>query len=95
MEIDYRILVHGSCNSPAGTFAEEWIAHGTFVGTLKDDSVSGTFVYTAEVRNQGEVQGRMVFGSGLDGVLTVHGRFSDGSLAYSGAVEPKRGIRSR
>jgi len=87
MEINFRILVHGPCGSPAGTFDEEWIAHGMFAGTLKGDSASGTFVYTADVRDGGQVRGRLAFGSGLDGELTVRGRLSDGSLAYAGAVE--------
>jgi hypothetical protein len=86
MEINYRILVHGPCGSPAGTFDEEWIAHGTFDGTLEGDSASGTFVYTADVRDNGQVSGKLAFGSGIDGELTTHGAFSDGSLAYSGSV---------
>lgn len=92
MEINYRILVHGACGSPAGTFDEEWIAHGTFAGILEGDSASGTFVYTAKVRDKGQVSGTLAFGSGLDGELTIRGRFSDGSLAYAGVVELESGI---
>lgn len=95
MEINYRILVHGPCGSPAGTFDEEWIAHGTFDGTLRGDSASGTFVYTADVRDGGQVRGRLAFGGGLDGELTVRGRFSDGSLTYSGEVEMEGGVGGR
>lgn len=95
MEIDYRILVHGPCGSPAGTFDEEWIAHGTFAGTLVSDPVSGTFVYTAEVRGGGEIRGRMVFGDGLDGELALRGRFSDETVSYAGSVKRGSGVRSR
>ena len=95
MEINYRVLVHGPCGSPAGTFDEEWIAHGRFDGTVKGDSGSGTFVYTARVRDGGQVSGTMTFGGGLGGELAIRGRFSDASLAYSGAVGPESGIRRR
>lgn len=92
MEIDYRILVHGSCGSPAGTYDEEWIARGTFTGSLADDSTSGSFVYTGEVRDGGEVSGRMEFDQGLEGELVIHGRFSDGSLTYSGSLRQGRSV---
>ena len=95
MEINYRILVHGPCGSAAGSFDEEWIAHGTFDGTLEGDSASGTFVYTAEVRDRGQVSGTLAFGSGLDGELAIRGRFSDGSLTYSGVVKLDSGVRGR
>ena len=95
MEVNFRILVRGPCGSPAGTFDEEWIAHGTFHGTLKGDSASGTFVYTADVRDGGRVRGRLAFGGGLGGELTIRGRFSDGSLAYSGEVEVEGRVGGR
>ena len=87
MEIDFRILVQGPCGSPAGTDDEEWIAHGDFEGNLDGEPVSGSFAYTAQVRSGGEVDGRMVFGDGLDGELTIGGKFSDGELRYSGVLE--------
>lgn len=84
MEIAYRILVHGPCGAPAGTYDEEWIARGTFEGKLGDAATSATFVYTAEVRDEGAVRGTMTFGGELQGELTMRGRFSDRELRYSG-----------
>ncbi|MEZ4415953.1 MAG: hypothetical protein R3E10_09355 [Gemmatimonadota bacterium] len=87
MEIDFRILVQGPCGSPAGTYEETWIAHGTFEGSLGQETASGSFVYTAAVRSGGQVDGRMVFGDGLEGALSIEGRFSAGELEYAGTVE--------
>ena len=84
--VDYRILVAGGCGAPIGTFDEEWIAHGTFSGTLDGAPASGRFSYTARVKAGGEVEGRMVFGQGLKGTLRIHGNFGDGSLSYDGQV---------
>jgi hypothetical protein len=63
------------------------IARGALTGTLKGDSTSATFFYTAEVHDGGEVMGRMVFGGGLHGDLAVSGRFPDGDLRYAGDFE--------
>lgn len=87
LEADYRILVAGGCGAPIGTFDEQWIAHGTFSGTLDGAPVSGRFSYTARVKTGGEVEGRMVFGQGLQGTLSIHGSFGDGYLSYDGHVE--------
>lgn len=86
IEIDFRILVAGSCGLPPGTFDEEWIAYGTFVGTVKGSPVSGSLSYVADVKAGGEVNGRIVFGQGIEGELRVHGNFSDGRLSYEGWV---------
>lgn len=83
-EIDYRILVAGSCGSPAGTFDEQWIAHGTFTGQVDKADASASFTYTARVNAGGQVDGRIVFGQGLEGELDVHGNFGDGKLTYTG-----------
>ncbi len=84
--IDYRILVIGSCGSPLGTFDEEWIARGTFAGTVNDVSASASFTYTAIVKAGGEVTGQIVLGQGLGGDLRIHGNFGDGKLAYEGQL---------
>jgi hypothetical protein len=84
MVIDYRILVAGPCGSPAGTFDEDWIAYGTFDGTIKGVSASGALTYTAHVKAGGQVDGQITLGQGIDGVLRVHGNFSDGKLTYEG-----------
>jgi hypothetical protein len=95
MEIDYRILVQGPCGASAGTYHEEWIAHGRFTGILENDSTSATFVYTAEVGDAGEVTGSMVFGGSLRGRVTVSGRFWEGELRYAGDLVRASGGRSR
>lgn len=87
LEADYRILVADGCGDPIGTFDEQWIAHGTFTGTLDGAPASGRFSYTARVKAGGEVEGRMVFGQGLQGTLRIHGNFADGYLSYDGHVE--------
>jgi predicted ester cyclase len=87
LEADYRILVAGVCGAPIGTFDEQWIAHGTFNGTLDDVPASGRFTYTARVKAAGEVEGRIVFGQGLQGTLRIHGNFGQGYLSYEGDLE--------
>jgi hypothetical protein len=82
--IDYRILVHGPCGPPPGTFPEEWIAHGQFSGTLSGTDTRASFTYVARVAKGGQVEGEIVLGSKLDGKLKVTGWFSDGRLSYSG-----------
>ncbi len=92
-DIDYRILVIGPCGSPVGTFDEEWIARGSFAGTINGVSGSGNFTYTATVKAGGEVSGQIVLGQGLGGDLRVHGNSSGGKLAYEGQltlVEPEQ-----
>jgi len=88
LEIDYRILVHGPCEEPPvlGKYDEEWIAHGTFTGTIGDAAASGTLTYTAVVQAGGEVEGRMLLGGGLDGELAISGNFGNGELSYRGRV---------
>lgn len=87
LEADYRILVAGGCGAPIGTFDEQWIAHGTFTGTLDGAPASGRFSYTARVKAGGGVEGRMVFGQGLQGTLSIDGNFGGGYLSYDGHVE--------
>ena len=86
--IDYRILSAGPCGSPAGTFDEEWIAHGTFTGTLNGAAVSGGLSYTATVTAGGDVEGTIILGPELEGELEVFGNFGDGTLTYEGWVSP-------
>lgn len=85
-DIDFRILVHGPCGHPPGTFTEEWIAHGNFVGSLEGDSARAGFTYTATVEGSGEVSGLIVLGQGLNGELRIRGKFSDGKLSYDGQL---------
>lgn len=87
VEVDFRILVAGPCGSPPGTFDEEWIAHGEFIGTMNGTAAAGRFDYVARVRAGGDVEGRIVLGQGLTGELTVHGNFGEGSLSYNGWVD--------
>jgi hypothetical protein len=88
LDIDYRILVRGPCETPpvVGKYDEEWIAHGTFSGTIDSSAASGSLTYTARVQAGGDVEGRIQLGGGLDGELTVSGNFEDGMLSYDGRV---------
>jgi hypothetical protein len=61
-DVDFRILVFGPCGHPLGAFAEEWIATGTFVGSVHDKSTTAKFTYTATVKRGGEVSGQIVLG---------------------------------
>lgn len=85
-DVDFRILVLGPCGRPLGTFAEEWIARGEFVGSLDGRSATARFTYTATVEPGGEVSGLIVLGQGLDGELRIRGSFSDGELIYEGQL---------
>ena len=86
-EIDYRILVFGECGVPPGTYNEEWIAHGTFNGSIDKIPISGSLSYTAEVKAGGELVGRIIFGQGIVGELIVKGNFKNGKLSYSGWID--------
>ena len=86
LEIDFRILVYGSCDKPSGTFNEEWIAFGSFNGTVDGSPSSGMFTYTADVKAGGDVKGKIIFGQGIEGELLVKGNFSDGKLSYNGIL---------
>jgi hypothetical protein len=68
-------------------FDEEWIAYGTFQGTVNGLAASGKLRYTARVRGGGDVEGRIVLGQGVNGELTVRGHFGDGRLSYTGHVD--------
>jgi hypothetical protein len=87
--IDFRILVHGPCGSPPGTFDEEWIARGESSGTLRGEPYSTRLTYTARVED-GDIQGLVVFGPGLTGRVDVTGRFEERRLRYSGWVARRR-----
>ena len=86
LEIDYRILVHGPCNKPAGTYGEEWIAYGSFSGAIDGKSGSGKFSYTANVKAGGDINGKIIFRWGVEGELNVRGNFKDGKLSYDGRI---------
>lgn len=88
--LDYRILISGPCGAPPGTFDEEWIAHGTFTGTVNGATASGNLSYVAAVSAGGDVKGRMVLGQGLEGELEVRGNFGDRELSYRGSAEEGR-----
>lgn len=88
LEIDYRILVYGPCEVPPviGKYDEEWVAHGTFTGTIDGSATSGSLTYTARVRAGGDVEGRILLGGGLNGKLAVSAIFGVGKLSYHGWV---------
>jgi len=86
-EVDYQILTAGSCDSPPGTHDEDWIARGTFSGTVDGSVASAHLSYTAHVAAGVDVAGRILLGGGLEGELRVRGNFSDGKLSYEGSVE--------
>jgi len=85
-EIDFRILVDGPCGKPPGTFSEQWIAHGSFSGSLREAPVSARLSYFGTGRVGGEVEAQMVFDQGMEGELRVRGNFGDGKLSYRGGV---------
>jgi hypothetical protein len=87
LEIDYRILIRGSCGQPSGTYREEWIALGHFAGEVDGQSAAGSFTYTAVVLPGGNVDGNIVMGQGLHAELRVEGNFRDGYLTYQGILE--------
>jgi uncharacterized protein (TIGR02246 family) len=86
LEIDFRILVYGPCGEPPGTYNEEWIAFGSFTGTIDGTLKTGKFTYTANVKVGGDVEGKIIFGQGLEGELLVKGNFKDGKLSYYGEL---------
>ncbi len=86
LEIDFRILVYGPCGEPPGTYKEEWIGFGSFNGTVDGSPASGKLTYTADVKAGGDVEGKIIFGQGIDGELIVKGNFKDGKLSYNGEV---------
>lgn len=85
-EINFRIIVHGPCSEPPGTYDEEWIAYGTFIGTVNNTETEGKFTYTAEVRESGNIDGKIIFGQGITGELNIEGNFKDGKLSYKGII---------
>lgn len=87
LEIDYRILVYGPYGEPPGTYNEEWIAFGSFSGTVDDTPAGGKFTYTARVKVGGDVEGIIVFGQGIKGELIIKGNFKDGKLSYNGHLD--------
>jgi hypothetical protein len=87
LRIDYRILVAGPCGSPAGTFEEEWIAHGRFSGIALGREATAELLYTARVTTGGSVDGTMVLKGDVQGELQIGGDFADGQLSYSGVLQ--------
>jgi len=87
LEVDFRILTAGPCDSPPGTHDEDWIAHGTFSGTVDGERGSANLSYTAHVTAGGEVDGRMILAGDVEGELRIRGNFADGQLSYEGGLE--------
>jgi len=85
-DIDYRILVHGPCGAPIGTFDEDWIAYGTLSATIDGRGYDIAFSYTARVSAGGDVDGRVVLGPPVKGDLRISGNLGDGKLLYGGWV---------
>lgn len=83
------LFVYGPCEVPPepGKYDEEWIAFGTFTGTINESPASGTLTYTAQVEAGGNVKGHMVFDDGINGEITVSGNFYDGKLKYMGVMK--------
>ncbi len=86
LSIDYRILAAGPCGSPAGTFNEEWIAHGTFSGTALGQQATAVLLYTARARSGGSVDGTIVLRGSVEGELKISGEFADRQLSYRGVL---------
>jgi hypothetical protein len=86
LEIDFRILVYGPCGEPPGTYKEKWIAFGSFNGTVDGSQRSAEFTYTANVNAGGDVDGKMIFGDGIEGEIIVKGNFKDRKLSYNGEL---------
>ena len=86
-EINFRIIVHGPCTEPPGTYDEEWIAYGIFSGILNNTQTDGKFTYIAKVGEGGNIDGKIVFGQGISGELKVKGNFKDGKLSYNGTID--------
>lgn len=87
---DYRILVAGPCGSPAGTYDEEWIAHGTFSGTASGQNTTASVLYTARVRAGGSVSGTVTFRGAVEAELEIAGEFADRRLSYNGTAKLSR-----
>lgn len=90
-DISFRILVAGPCGVPPGTYDEEWLARGTFEGTIRGARAAARFTYTARVFVGGRVDGRIVLGQGVDGELQVRGTFANGRLSYEDRAERAAG----
>ncbi|KAA3608858.1 MAG: hypothetical protein D8M58_19170 [Calditrichaeota bacterium] len=84
VEMNYRIIVYGKCGSPIGTYNEEWIAYGNFIGAHEGKKVQSKLSYTAKVKAGGDVNGIISFGQGFRAKITINGNFSDGRLSYNG-----------
>ena len=86
LEIDFRILVNGPCSEKPGTYQEEWIAFGSFDGTVDGSESSAEFTYTANVKAGGDVDGKIIFREGIEGELIVEGNFKERKLQYKGEI---------
>ena len=82
LEIDYRLLIAGSCESQAEMDDQEWIAHGVFEGMVDDSSRAASFSYVGEVKDGGNLEGTIVFSGGLVVELRIMGSFCDAPLCY-------------
>lgn len=89
LKINYRIVVFGPCEVPPipGKYDEDWIAYGSFSGTIAEKSTSCTLVYTAQVEAGGNIKGHMKLDDGLTGELTVSGNLNNQELSYEGWIK--------
>ncbi len=83
-EIDYRIIIAGKCGMPPATFDEEWIAYGTYTGSVNGKPAAANLSYTAHIKSGGDVDGIIVMGQGIKAKLIISGNFSDNKLSYKG-----------
>lgn len=86
LRFDYRILVRGPCGAPAGTFDEEWIAHGSSTGSALGQSAVASVLYTAHVGAGGSVNGTATLCGGVQGRIKVTGALAERRLSYDGFV---------
>ena len=86
MKINFRIVIHGPCGSPPGTFYEEWIAHGEYSAMTSNLTLQGPLVYLATVEADGKVSGEIRLSGAAHGTLIVSGSFQDGFMEYSGRL---------
>jgi hypothetical protein len=87
-----NIVVNHFCDGmPPDTYAHQWVASGTFTGTV--DSVPGAFdfAYVAQIEAGGELNGKFIIIEGAGGLANLRGIINEtgpllGTTSYSGQL---------